>query len=627
MQEFKTNNINETELVYSILREREPDKKIDIEYNDNTKEYTLILTNEKYEKNPDIDVDMQIKVIYGDSVTGDTPLLLQKDGRVYIETIESIFDENKKVEYPLFKIFDKSVRLEKEYSLTDYKVWSDKGWTSIKKVIRHKCDKKIYKVLTHSGCVKVTEDHSLLDENTCIVKPKDCNLQTKLLCSYPTEFNESTVDACEISKEKAYIYGYELCDKVPTEILNSNNDIIGSFMDGYYDKEWTHLGFKFEEIDKNQIVSAGLYYLMKKMNNDETFDKTFNKISNKNIQNKIKKIELLYDKEEQFVYDIETDVGRFQAGVGDIIVKNTDSIFLEIKFNRENFEQNRLDSFKMAELCGDNITHKLFNRQPIVLEFEKVYQPFVLLTKKRYIGKKFEDTRDPLKLKEMTTAGIALTRRDYCKMVKNCYKEVIDTIMDTNDIEHSIDIFKKYIDKIENYQIDFDDLVVSAMLAKNYSCSQCKEKVEWYNLRCSKKGCTTINKDRLDNCPKCKTPVKCMHKFSLAHVNLAMKLLKRNEEIQINDRIQYLFVENAEVVKGASKKSELAEEPKYATENNLEFNRMCYLEQLAKPICGFYRVVLKDDEDTMDELITFVNEKLVEFGGKKLRPSDYKLEE
>lgn len=620
--EYKTNNVNDTELVYSLLRESYPDKKIEIEYNYNTKEYTLILTNEKYTGDPEVDVDLQIKVVYGDSVTGDTPLLLQKDGQVYIETIQSIFDESKVIEYPNFKMFDKEVRLEKQYSLTDYKVWSDKGWININKVIRHKCDKKIYKILTHSGCVKVTEDHSLLDENMCVVKPHDCNLKTKLLSSYPTTFNENT---CEISKDMAYNYGYELCDKVPTEILNSNNDIIGSFLDGYYNKEWTHLGFKFQEIDKNQILYAGLYYLIKKVNND---DKTFfDEIINKNIQNRIKKIELLENDKEQFVYDLETDLGRFQAGVGDIIVKNTDSIFLEIKFNRDDFEKNREDSFKMAQICGDNITDKLFNRKPIVLEFEKVYQPFVLLTKKRYIGKKFEDTRDPFKLKEMTTAGIALTRRDYCKMVKNCYKEVIDTIMDTNDIEFSIDIFKKYIDKIEHYQIDFDDLVVSAMLAKNYSCSQCKEKVEWYNLRCSKKGCTTINKDRKEKCPKCNTPVKCMHKFSLAHVNLAMKLLSRNEDIQINDRIQYLFVENAKVVKGASLKSELAEEPKYATENNLTFNRMCYLEQLAKPIAGFFKIILKDDENTMDELITFVNEKLVEFGGKKLRPSDYKLEE
>ena len=48
--EFKTNNVNETELVYSLLREKYPARQIEIEYNDNTKEYLLTLTDKRYEK-------------------------------------------------------------------------------------------------------------------------------------------------------------------------------------------------------------------------------------------------------------------------------------------------------------------------------------------------------------------------------------------------------------------------------------------------------------------------------------------------------------------------------------------------------------------------------------------------
>jgi hypothetical protein len=40
---------------------------------------------------------------------------------------------------------------------------------------------------------------------------------------------------------------------------------------------------------------------------------------------------------------------------------------------------------------------------------------------------------------------------------------------------------------------------------------------------------------------------------------------------------------------------------------------------------GFYKIVLKDDPNLLDHVIDFVNEKLVSFGGKKLRPSDFKL--
>ena len=217
------------------------------------------------------------------------------------------------------------------------------------------------------------------------------------------------------------------------------------------------------------------------------------RVSNCKIQKIIKLQQDFCGNSDSFVYDLETDLGRFAAGVGDIIVKNTDSIFLQIKLNRENFEKNREDTFKLARICGDNITDELFNREPIVLEFEKVFQPFILLTKKRYIGKKYEDTKDPFVLKEITTAGTSITRRDYCKMVKKCYQEVVDTIMDANGnidyhIDESIKIFKKYIDRIENYQIETDDLQVSAMLAKQYACGNCKERVEWYtSLNCQNK--------------------------------------------------------------------------------------------------------------------------------------------
>lgn len=44
---YKTNTIEDTELIYTLLREKYPNKQIEIEFNDNTKDYTLKLTEEK----------------------------------------------------------------------------------------------------------------------------------------------------------------------------------------------------------------------------------------------------------------------------------------------------------------------------------------------------------------------------------------------------------------------------------------------------------------------------------------------------------------------------------------------------------------------------------------------------
>jgi DNA polymerase elongation subunit (family B) len=267
------------------------------------------------------------------------------------------------------------------------------------------------------------------------------------------------------------------------------------------------------------------------------------------------------------------------------IYGDTDSVFLQLKFNRDNFRKNREDTFKLASLCGDIISDEIFKRPPIFLEFEKVFQPFILLTKKRYIGKKYEDTKDPFKLKAIIKSGIAVTRRDYCKMVKKCYTEVIDCIVDENNdsidnISQSIEIYKRYVDRIDNYQIDFDDLIVSAMLAKSY-------------------------------------------KTRPVHVQLAEKLKERKEEVQVGDRIQYMYIENTS--NEIKKKSELGEDPIYAKKNGLKYNRGCYLSQLAKPLLGFFKVILSNHQELLEDLIESTNTKLIEYGEPKLKSTDYIL--
>ena len=591
MQRFKTNNVSDTELVYSILREQYPNRQIEIEFNDNTKEYFISLTNKPYKQDPEVPVDLNIKVVYGDSVTGDTPLILKKNNLVYIETISSIFDESKKQEYPGFKIFDKYVRLEKEYSTSDYQIWSDIGWVDIKRVIRHKCDKKIYRVLTHTGCVDVTEDHSLINSDLEPIKPTDLKIGDQLLHSFPKEFNE--IDQKEnYQKENYQKENYQMLSNY---ILNAPKKIRLDY--------WEKMSSYGDHI-KGKINAQRMYYLMRSLGFDidiDIFDSTkeIYLLKTKNFKNTeetiVKKI-IEHEPRNDFVYDIETTIGRFAGGIGQLQLKNTDSVFLKFHYNRDDFEMNRRDTFRLATICGDNLTQDVFKRPPIELEFEKVFHPFVLLTKKRYIANKYENPKDPFQLKCVDAKGIALTRRDYCPMVKKCYKEVIDTILNDktstgelemqNDglkdsVERSTDVYKQFIDDIYNHKIKIDDLVVSAMLASSY-------------------------------------------KTRPVHVQLAERLKERKEEVQIGDRIPYIYIESNDP---KQQKSELGEDPKYAIQHNLKYNRSCYLEQLAKPLLGFYKIVLKDREDLLDEIINYTNETLVKCGGKPLKPSDFKIDD
>lgn len=747
MLKFKTTTIEETESVYSILREKYNNKQIEIEYNYNTKEYTLSVTDKDFKEDPEVPLDLNIEVVYGDSVTGDTPLLLKKDGLVYIETIKNIFDFSKKVEYPGFKMFNKDIRLEKEYSTTEYQIWSDDGWTDIKKVIRHKCDKKIYRVLTHTGCIDVTEDHSLISSNLEPIKPGELKVGDSLLHTFPKEFIEEKETIVKmkkdnilrnfkfedypLTKKEAEVWGFfhvdGICDSyhcksgikhswvlnnnnlervnyfkdilesiepikfeildtlkssgvyklvpkesikymvdkyrplfyyqqdcsdegdkykiVPNCILNASKEIKLAYWKGYWEadgaKTDTHSVENTRFYVNGKIGAQCMYYLMRSIGFDMSINIRENHPKKQEIYylNKttfkfeneldVKKI-IEKGSTNDYVYDIETNIGRFGAGVGQIQTANTDSIFIKFKYNRDDFEKNRVDTFKLATLCGDNLTDVVFNRPPIVLEFEKVFNPFILLTKKRYIAKKYENMKDPFYLKGIDAKGIALTRRDYCLMVKKCYKEIIDTIMDNSKgsgdvIDKSLQVFKNYINRIDKYDMNIEDLIISAQIGKEYACKHCKQKSCWI-LKCENKNgskvCNEPNPQGLEVCRKCKNKIKCVHAFSLAHINLAQRMLNRNDEVTVGDRLEYIYVEH-ENPKAA--KNEMAEDPKFAIKNGLKLNRLCYLEQVAKPILGLYRVCLQDER--LDDIIDFVNKKMVEYGGKKLKPSDYKIED
>ena len=64
--------------------------------------------------------------------------------------------------------------------LENVETWSDKGWTKLERVIRHKIpkSKSVFRIFTHTGVIDVTDDHSLLKPNGEILSPKNIDTDT-----------------------------------------------------------------------------------------------------------------------------------------------------------------------------------------------------------------------------------------------------------------------------------------------------------------------------------------------------------------------------------------------------------------------------------------------------------------
>nr|AFC60629.1 family B DNA polymerase precursor [Thermococcus waiotapuensis] len=119
----------------------------------------------------EIEEKFGFKVLYADSVTGDTEVIIRRNGRIEFVPIERLFEQ---VDYRVG---------EKEYCVlsgVEALTLDDRGrlvWKKVPYVMRHKTDKRIYRVwVTNSWYLNVTEDHSLigyLDGKYSEIRPAD----------------------------------------------------------------------------------------------------------------------------------------------------------------------------------------------------------------------------------------------------------------------------------------------------------------------------------------------------------------------------------------------------------------------------------------------------------------------
>lgn len=236
-------------------------------------------------------VHSHAEYVYGDSVTGDTPIILRHKTTCNILTKRIMDLSNEWTQYDEFKPYDSytSNRREKQQSVNEeYDVWTKNGWHSINRVIRHKCNKKIYRVVTHNSVVDVTEDHSLLDMNGDKIKPGDCQIGTALLentlsCSVDKvqltfdKVNNFIHTDMTKQEQQAFIYGFFMgdgsCGKYETKgntkyswALNNANypvcERLVYFLENIYDK-------RFKILDT--ISSSGVYKIVPSCGNIKSF--------------------------------------------------------------------------------------------------------------------------------------------------------------------------------------------------------------------------------------------------------------------------------------------------------------------------------------------------------------------
>ncbi len=274
-----------------------------------------------------------------------------------------------------------------------------------------------------------------------------------------------------------------------------------------------------------------------------------------------------------------------------VIYGDTDSVFIETKTN--NVDEAAKIAKEMAKYVSDQLPGYL------VLDFDKLYRTFLILTKKRYAGWKFDETPDGGWKDKIDMKGIETVRRDWCSLVTSVMNEILEIILKKGDVKKSIDIVRKTIDELKAGKVNVDDLTIVKGITKS--------------------------PERYDG--------------MLPHIELAKKMARRNptEAPRMGDRIGFV------IVKGNQMLSKRAEDPKYIKSHHTPIDSDYYINnQLLPPIERIFESMGISREEllghgrqvNMFDIINKKKRKLnhtinVEFnnGGKSEKKDDDKGEE
>lgn len=232
---------------------------------------------------------------------------------------------------------------------------------------------------------------------------------------------------------------------------------------------------------------------------------------------------------------------------------DTDSIFMGFLLYEKNEKISDREKISRAIAIGQDVEKRIKVELPGVhaLAYEKVLFPFILISKKRYLALKYEDSPDSCKQISM---GLVLKRRDNAPILKHCYLGVIDNIVKNKNVPNAIKFVQDEIKKMIDEKFDMNMFVISKTLSSFYKDEE-----------------------------------------AIAHKVLATRMVDRGDNApSSNERIPYIFIKIKEEPGINYLQGDRIEHVDYVRKHNLQIDYEKYIEsQLVKPISQIFELIVE----------------------------------
>ncbi|MEW5315121.1 MAG: hypothetical protein WDW38_006572 [Sanguina aurantia] len=187
---------------------------------------------------------------------------------------------------------------------------------------------------------------------------------------------------------------------------------------------------------------------------------------------------------------------------------------------------------------------------PHDLEYEKTFFPFFLLSKKRYVGKKFEMSVEADK-SEVSSMGLVTKRRDNAPIVKTIYGGLIEILLERQDLPEAERFLEQKLAELVGGQVAMEELVVSKALKGFYKAPD-----------------------------------------TIAHYVLARRMGERDpgNKPQVNERVPYVYI----VAPRKLLQGERIENPEYVKKHGILVDTTHYVtNQIMKPVLQLMSLALE----------------------------------